>query len=141
MTTPRTKDDGVVIASATPGCFLRREDAPLLLSSFACFAGFIVYGACVASLGAALPSVASHFNKTEAEFGVVFTVRGIGFLIGTFLSMYILQLSSIWFSKQTMACMAISLLGLTTGLLVAIPNNFTAAIVIFFVQGLSFGGL
>lgn len=75
------------IDAKVAGCLLTKDDLPLIIASIACFASYIVYGACISLLGASLPSLAIRFKRTTSEFGIAFTVRGVGYLIG--LSIYL----------------------------------------------------
>lgn len=73
------------IDAKVAGCMLTNDDLPLIIASIACFASFIVYGACISLLGASLPSLAIRFKRTTSEFGIAFTVRGVGYLLGIYL--------------------------------------------------------
>ncbi|RYH31196.1 MFS transporter [archaeon] len=121
------------------GCSLTWEDEPAVVASFACFAAYIVYGASASSLGAALPSLAEHFNRSKAGFGLAFTIRGIGYFVGTLASAWILNLKQIP-TKEMMTCFALLFTGITQGIISG-TDNFSLAMVCFFIQGFGFGGI
>lgn len=122
------------------GCTVSSADIPLILPSIACFMAFIAYGGCVASLGAALPTISSSCGLSESGFGLAFTTRGVGYLIGTLGSAAIAEMPSLKVSKQFGVCIAISLTGLSTGIISAV-NNFQALLFLFWLQGVGFGGV
>eukprot|EP01031_Cornospumella_fuschlensis_P029922 gene29922-36136_t len=121
------------------GCALTWDDEPAVVASFACFAAYIVYGASASSLGAALPSLAEHFDRSKAGFGLAFTIRGIGYFMGTLASAWILSLKRIP-TKEMMTCIALLFTGVTQGI-ISSTDNFSLAMVCFFIQGVGFGGI
>ena len=127
------------------GCELRRGDTPKIVGSLACFASFLVYGACQGALGAALPSLSAAFGQSEGTFGTVYTLRGLGYLVGTLGSAALLDLKSVKriVSTEVLVCMSVVSTGLATGLVVAAagPGNYSAVLFLFFFQGLGFGGV
>lgn len=94
----------------------------------------------MASLGSALPSLASHFDIAKGNFGVTFTVRGIGYLVGTLGSAAILEFPGCKFSKQFMVCIAVAITGLAGGL-IASTSDYNIALFLFCLQGVGFGGI
>lgn len=116
------------------------EDRPLVCLSVVFFVTYFVYGASSTSLGAALPSLAEHFHRSETEFGVAFTSRGIGYLFGTLISACILHSSQITLSKAMITSISLLITGISTGIVI-LSDNFLLAIVCFFIQGIGFGGI
>ena len=125
------------------GCVLLSGDGPKVIASLACFAAFLVYGACQGSLGAALPALASSFAVSGSTFGTAFTLRGAGYLVGTVGSAALLESKSVKqkASSEMLVCVAVMLTGLATGLMVSVNRSFPAVLFLFFVQGLGFGGV
>ncbi len=119
---------------------ISREDVPRIVSSFACFACFLMNGAGAASLGAALPQLCGHFNKTTAEMGLAFPARGIGYSVGTIAAAAILSQKRQFASKEMLASFALIVAGVMT-LLVTVTNNFHLVLVWFSIQGMGFGGI
>lgn len=122
------------------GCVIRGEDRPLVLMSLLYFGAFLVYGASATVLGAALPSLSSEFDRSKSEFGLGFTSRGIGYFCGTLLSAYVLQLKAFEKSKSWITAISLMVTGVAGGV-VTLSTNFPVAIMMFFVQGIGFGGI
>jgi fucose permease len=143
----KTKKKGSTSGSTVDtasGCVVTSRDLPFVVGTVACCLCFLVYGAAAASLGAALPALSTHFHQSTARLGVFFTSRGVGYTLGTLGSAYALQSSSLSqlpsLSKETMTCLAILLTGLATAAIDHL-NDYAAAVPLFVVQGLGFGGL
>lgn len=122
-----------------------------IAASILSFVYFIVYGASIASLGAALPFLEAEVETASSDdLAWVFTSRGFGFLLGTILSAVLLEGVSFygisysppfWFAEHKLLMFSfftIFLGGATT--LVISSTNYGAIIVIFFIQGIGFGG-
>lgn len=122
------------------GCVVYSSDIPLILATTACFLAFICYGACIGSVGAAIPPIAAHFGKTESSMGTIFTTRGIGYLIGTLSSGAILEYKMTTISKDILVSVCVTVVGIATGLL-SNANNMSWLLFLFWVQGLAFGGI
>lgn len=127
-------------SSKGSGCLVTAEDRPKVFISFIYFGTFLVYGASATVLGAALPSLASDFNHSKSQFGLGFTSRGMGYLVGTILSAYILQLKRFENSKSLLTAVSLLITGIATAV-VTLSTNFPVAIFMFFVQGIGFGGI
>lgn len=97
-----------------------------------------VYGACASILGAALPQIAIEFAKSESEFGVAFTFRGIGYLLGTLGSAAILNMKSIKLSKEFLASLCVALNG-SMMLCILLSRNYFLVLLFFGIQGIGFG--
>ena len=127
------------------GCELRSGDTAKIVGSVACFASFLVYGACQGALGAALPSLSAAFGLSEGNFGIVYSLRGLGYLVGTLGSAALLEFKSVKFvvSTEVLVCVSVVSTGLATGLVVAAagPGDYSAVLFLFFFQGLGFGGI
>jgi len=105
-TKPRNEDasasaSAVTAAAATEavrpeveaaGCALEwKEDKSLVITSVACFVSFVVYGAALSSLGAAIPILAVDYAVDESALSGAFAVRGVGYLFGTISSAVLLE--------------------------------------------------
>ena len=127
------------------GCELRSGDTAKIIGSVACFASFLVYGACQGALGAALPSLSVAFGQSEGSFGTVYSLRGLGYLVGTLGSAAVLEFKSVKLvvSTEVLVCVSVVSTGLATGLVVAAagPGDYSAVLFLFFFQGLGFGGI
>lgn len=126
--------------SKPPGCLVTVEDYPHILGSCACFITFLVYGACLGSLGAALPSLAIKFNQSEEECGLAFTSRGIGYFLGTIGSAALIEIKCIKLPLLHLTCASIFLVGLATGGL-SLASEFNVSLGIFGIQGIGAGGV
>ena len=124
------------------------SDKSKVLSSFACFLSFIIYGACMAALGASVPFLAIEYDKALSEFSVAFALRGGGYLVGTVYSAAVLEgfyginwAPSPWYKKNMLIlqCLMTLLLGVCTAVIV-VGKSFHLSLFLFFVQGVSFGG-
>jgi fucose permease len=125
--------------SEAAGCTITKEDLPSVLASFICMIIFIIYGAAAASLGPALPTLATHYHKSISEMGTTFTVRGVGYMIGTLSSgAFLVKFPNFFLSKQFIASIGVVICGFTF-LFIDLINNFNISLVFFFIQGLSFG--
>eukprot|EP00981_Chlorochromonas_danica_P007875 scaffold1885_cov161-Ochromonas_danica.AAC.18 len=122
------------------GCVITSDDERAVVASVVCSAAYIAYGASAAALGAALPSLAAHFGKTKSEFGVAFTIRGLGYLVGTLSSAGILSFKEVTLSKEMITCLALLLTGITSAI-ISQANNYVLTICCFFIQGLGYGGV
>lgn len=132
------KDHSKQNESQSPGCVVTREDTPYVIASLSCCLIFIVYGACAASLGPALPAMSIQYNKSISEMGSTFTSRGVGYLLGTLLSAYILSFKNIPYSKEFMAAISEVICGIAL-FVVTKTSNFVFCIFLFFIQGISYG--
>jgi predicted MFS family arabinose efflux permease len=90
-------------------------------------------------LGPALPLMAIALDLTEAQCGVFFTTRGLGYLVGTLASAYCTNHNANY-SKHFLTALCIALSGLCS-LLVAVSSSFVFDAFLFLVQGLFFGGV
>jgi MFS family permease len=123
--------------------FIRKGDGPAIYSSLICIVSFIAYGMTFAGLGPALPLIAIALDKTEAQLGLYFTMKGLGYLFGTLASAYCTSVQNALsdnFSKHFLASLCIALSGVCTSL-VAASNSFSFNAFLFLVQGLGFGGV
>jgi hypothetical protein len=137
--------------------FLFRQFASsnyILKASLACFFGNIGYGICIGSLGAAIPQMAKVIGCSEASLGVLFTMRyelmcspffvliawfrGIGYLIGTTVSVGLIN-SSYKVSKELMVCAASALMAVTMALLTW-SSSLHALMTVMLFQGIGSGG-
>jgi fucose permease len=125
-------------ANKAAGCHVTRSDLPHIIGSSACFLCFIAYGACAASLGAALPPLSNQFNRSTSQLGVFFTARGIGFMVGTLVAAYILGFPNVPLSKEMMTCIGILVSG-STMIVIDGVDNYIIAIIAFAIQGSGFG--
>ncbi len=120
------------------GCVVTKDDIPYVIASFSCCLIFIVYGASAASLGPALPALSQHYGKSISEMGATFTSRGVGYLIGTLFSAWVLSFKNIPYSKEFMAATSELVCGLSL-IFITQTNNFALCVVLFFVQGITYG--
>lgn len=130
--------DGDVVKGS--GCLVTAEDKPKVFYSFVYFVTFLVYGASATVLGAAMPSLSSDFHRSKSQFGLGFTSRGIGYLVGTILSAYLLQIKALADSKGLLTAVSLLITGVATSV-VTLSTNFPLAIIMFFIQGIGFGGI
>lgn len=125
--------------SSAPGCEVTKADFPLIVGSLACSICFLVFGASVAALGAALPSLAERFSTSTAHLGITFTARGIGYCVGTLGSAYVINIPNVPLSKEMMTCIAMAL----SGILQAIESSPAVHLVVVLgclvIQGVTFG--
>ncbi len=124
--------------SQAAGCVVTKEDTPAVITSLICFVFFIAYGTAAASLGPAVPYLAEHYGKSISEMGTTFTVRGIGYFLGTLSSPFVLAIPRMPFAKETIASVATFLFGIEL-FLVDLTSHFGLALCLFFLQGFSFG--
>ena len=112
------------------------EDRVSVVASVALFITFIVYGASAASLGAAIPSMNKQFHTSNSAMGLCFTLRGIGYLIGTLTSAWYTESTNISYklSKEFLVCLATIGTGLTLAVIQGI-QSYAACMVLYFIQG------
>lgn len=107
----------------------------------ASFIAFVIYGASVGSLGAAIPALCTYFKQSEVRFGLVFTTRGIGYCFGTIGSAGLIETVSTFKNyKSFYVCLSTLLIGLFT-FCVHLTQNFRILLAIFWFQGFGFGML
>ncbi len=128
------------VQNSSAGCVITKEDTPILIGSITCCFAYGIYGICYSSLSAALPQLADHLNKDPAVFGIAYTTRGVGYLVGTLISAYCLNLSNFRLSKTVCTCVALILSGIST-LIVGMTSSFGFILALFFIQGIGFGGV
>lgn len=116
------------------------RDKSAVIASVALFCTFIVYGASAASLGAAMPSMNKQFHTTNSAMGLSFTMRGIGYLIGTLTSAWYTESKTITYklSKELLVCLATIGTGLTLAVTQGI-QSYAGCMILYFVQGIGFG--
>ena len=116
------------------------EDRVSVVASVALFITFIVYGASAASLGAAIPSMNKQFHTSNSAMGLCFTLRGIGYLVGTLTSAWYTESTNISYklSKEFLVCLATIGTGLTLAVIQGI-QSYAACMVLYFIQGIGFG--
>jgi FHS family Na+ dependent glucose MFS transporter 1 len=137
----KTEDEDILTEkqqSRVAGCIVTKDDLPIIIVSLICCLIFILHGAAAASLGPALPFLAKQFHKSIADMSMAFTTRGVGSLIGTILSGYLLTYHKVTFTKEFLSAITLIIMGLTL-ILVVDTTNFTFCLVLFFIQGLTFG--
>lgn len=125
---------------AVPGCIVTYNDIPSIVATFSCFISFLVYGGCMGSLGASLPALAAHYNKSEEEFGYAFTARGIGYFFGTIISASLIEMPSKKLPLMPLSCASILLTGISTGIL-PLVEHYTVILATFVLQGIGAGGI
>lgn len=121
------------------GCLVTADDRGAVAISIICCACYIVYGASVAALGTSLPTLAVHYDKSQSELSLAFTVRGLGFLLGALLSSCLLRLLPC-LAKDVTACLALAVAGMMCAA-VSAASSYSAALLWFLMQGTSFGVL
>lgn len=57
-----------------------------LLPSLALFSSFLLLGVFVSALGPAVPSLSRTVGVPEVSFGTAFSLRGLGYLLGSWCS-------------------------------------------------------
>lgn len=122
----------------TGSCVVTSEDEGAIATSLACALTFAVYGQIAASLGPALPSMSDSLDKTTSSLGVFFTVRGVGYFIGTISSALLLRYQDHLPSKEMMTCIGMAISG-GMCMIVASSTSIPLLTCIFFVQGVGFG--
>ena len=120
------------------GCIIKATDSYSIISSLACFASFIVYGACNASLGAAVPIISRTVYRSESYVGFSFITRGIGFLCSTILSGLFLSIydKSNW--KEYYVCIFTLVMGIAT-VMIGYNKNYLLLLLLTVVQGIGYG--
>ncbi|KAJ1411990.1 major facilitator superfamily domain-containing protein, partial [Ochromonadaceae sp. CCMP2298] len=122
----------------TPGCIVTSADTPLVAISVACFAAFIVYGACGAALGAAMPGLSRALGHSEARVGLAFSVRGSGFLAATLGSAAIMGVQRKPLSAEVLTTLGAVLMGAAT-FCMAMTDSYSLVMALSVFQGMGFG--
>ena len=91
-------------------------------------------------MGASLPTLSIKLSKSEEELGIIFTARGIGYLLGTLGSAGVLNYPSITLSKQNLTSISIFISGLCMMLIQSL-THFRTLLFVFGIQGIAFGGI
>ena len=92
VATPSSSSSSVVVSVEPSGCVVEwEEDKSLVIASIACFVSFVVYGAALSSLGAAIPILAVEYDIHESDLSGAFAIRGIGYFIGTIFRAVLLE--------------------------------------------------
>lgn len=99
-----------------------------------------MYGASSATLGASLPTLSLLLQKKEDDLGIIFTARGIGYLMGTLISAGLMDNSTINLSKHTLTALSILINGICMFLIQSVLN-FKILLCVFCVHGITFGGI
>ncbi len=120
------------------GCIVRKEDSPFVIASVVCCLIFVNYGASAASLGPALPALASHYHLPYSQMGLTFTSRAIGYFIGISLSSYVVLLEGGLVTKDMIAAVCQIVCG-TCLFLIDKIDNYDICILLFVIQGCFFG--
>ena len=134
-------DDDEEIRSIKPtpaGCVIKSTDSNNIISSLACFASFIVYGACNASLGAAVPIISKTVHRSESLIGFAFITRGAGFLCSTVLSGIFLSIYDKSIYKEYYVCVSSLLMGIATAI-IGYTKNYSLFLLLTVVQGVGYG--
>ena len=125
------------------------------------------YGICIGCLGAVIPQLASKIGCSEESLGVLFTMRlvdsiifmfpmssyniyllfkkkkkkkrGIGYLVGTTMSVGLISYQGKLITKEIMFCIGTALLGLTM-IFLTYTTRITLLLVIMLFQGTASGG-
>lgn len=126
------------IKPTAAGCVIKATDSYSIISSLACFASFIVYGACNASLGASVPIISRTVYRSESYVGFSFITRGIGFLCSTVLSGLFLSIydKSNW--KEYYVCIFTLVMGIAT-VMIGYNKNYLLLLFLTVVQGIGYG--
>lgn len=126
------------IKPTAAGCVIKATDSYSIISSLACFASFIVYGACNASLGASVPIISRTVHRSESYVGFSFITRGIGFLCSTVLSGLFLSIyeKSNW--KEYYVCIFTLVMGIAT-VMIGYNKNYLLLLFLTVVQGIGYG--
>ena len=122
------------------GCLVTHEDIPRVIASFAIYIASFGYGTCLAALGASIPYMSDEFGVDKTDFGVVFTLRGLGYLCGTCGSAYLLRVVSPEVAKYKIVCASTILSGMSTVMMSKL-NSFFLLKVLIVIQGMGFAGL
>ena len=122
------------------GCLVTYDDIPRVIASFAVYFGAFGYGACLATVGAAIPYMSEEFGVDKTDLGVLFALRGVGYLFGTCLSAYLLRVVSPDVAKYKIMCASAVVSGISAVLMSTMNSLFPLKVLIIG-QGLGFAGL
>lgn len=122
------------------GCRITRDDTSLVFLSLVCSITYGLYGSCYSALAAAIPQLSIQLDVDSSSFGIAYTTRGVGYLVGTLLSAYILKIPNLTLSKTLMSCFSLIFIAVTM-FIIAFGTNFLVVLFIFLIQGLGFGGM
>ena len=122
------------------GCKVTREDTSLVFMRIVCSFAHGLYGSCFSALAASIPQLAPQLYVSTSDFGMAYTCRGIGYLVGTLWSAYVLQMPNLTLSKAIMACISLIFIGITM-FFIAFARSFYLVLFLFLIQGLGFGGM
>ena len=87
-----------------------------------------------------MPTLSILLQKKEDDLGIIFTARGIGYLIGTLISAGLMDNPTINLSKHTLTALSILINGICMFLIQSVLD-FKILLCIFCVHGISFGGI
>lgn len=97
-------------------------------------ASFLIYGACINSLGSFIPFLSSITNISETEYSYLFTCRSFGMLAGALLLKYFQKME---ISNHSL--MAFGMIGICIfSLLFTLTRNTTWLGIWFFLTGASY---
>ena len=119
------------------GCKITSDDLPVIMSTIACFICFIVYGAFYTSLGAAIPLMCKSFNKNESDFGFVFTMRGIGVMLGSIVTPFLSEYAIHWhasLSKGMLACIGVAGFTGLASIIIISTDIYYLVLILFLIQ-------
>jgi MFS family permease len=137
------EDDGKTTTTTTTTMTRRNPvDWHVYLYSVSYFISDFVFGNSFSSLGPAIATgMTTHFNRSETDFAVIFTIRGVGFIFGTLIAAGILE--SRWskhLPKQILQAFFVAMIGATSFGVMA-TKNFLFAQILFAAQGVAFGAI
>ncbi|CAN0426269.1 unnamed protein product [Pylaiella littoralis] len=110
-----------------------------LFPSLALFGSFFLLGVFISALGPAVPSLSRDLAVAESSFGTGFTLRGLGYLLGSWCSSLTLPMNVLWIDDRMhrlgVATAGIGLFALALGT----SHAFWLICILCFCQGLCGG--
>jgi len=99
-----------------------------------------------------VPQLADGINVPDTGIGRMFVYRGVGFLLGALLSIKLLRVPNLYFSKHMICCVLILVAGLSLSMVPVVAQHYPAhtkhnwVLVtmvgsLFFIEGMCFGGI
>ena len=122
------------------GCLVTYDDIPRVIASFAVYIASFGYGTCLATVGASIPYMSDEFGVDKTDFGVLFALRGLGYLCGACVGAWLLRVVSPEVAKYKIMCASTVLSGISAVLMSRLNSLFLLKVLIIG-QGLGFAGL
>ena len=113
------------------GCLITSDDVPRLFATASAYGAQLGCGACNAIVGLSIPLLVTKLNLSAATLGQLFMYGGIGYFIGLYTSLKILESGMLFISKIGMSTCSIYITAIAQACMIPAASFNVVKLLIF----------